>query len=221
VTEARVGIVQYFPDDEPEGPSLAWYGEWLQGQLEVVLRWCRVGGTGMEVAAGVGAHAIALGEALGEAGHLYVYEARPVVKRVLGQNLEANRVRNVTLMRRMLAGPGAGEGTETLDELQLARLDWLKVNAGAAAILAGGEATLWRLRPRLLLSAADEAEVALLAEQVKGYGYRCWRIETPLFDPANFNRRDDDIFDGAKRVAVVAVPEEVETDAPNAHARAL
>ena len=43
VTEARVGIVQYFPDDEPMGSSLEWYGEWLQGQLELMLRWVRAG----------------------------------------------------------------------------------------------------------------------------------------------------------------------------------
>ena len=67
---ARVGIVQYFPDDEPMGSSLEWYGEWLQGQLEWMLRWVRAGGLGMEVGAGVGAHAIALGEALGPEGHL-------------------------------------------------------------------------------------------------------------------------------------------------------
>ena len=111
----------------------------------------------MEVGAGVGAHAIALGEALGPEGHLFLYEGRPVVKRVLSQNLGANRIGNVTLMRRMLGGPDGREGTETLDELQLTRLDWLKVNAPveAQAILAGGEQTLWRLRPVLLLGVAD------------------------------------------------------------------
>ena len=110
VTEARVGIVQYFPDDEPMGSSLEWYGEWLQGQLELMLRWVRAGGVGMEVGAGVGAHAIALGEALGPEGHLFLYEGRPVVKRVLSQNLGANRIGNVTLMRRMLGGPRVGRG---------------------------------------------------------------------------------------------------------------
>lgn len=212
VTEARVGLVQYFPDDEPMGSSLEWYGEWLQGQLTLVLRWVRAGGVGMEVGAGVGAHAIALGEALGPEGHLFLYEGRPVVKRVLSQNLGANRIGNVTLMRRMLVGPG-GEGTETLDELQLMRLDWLKVNAGEAvrAIIAGGEATLWRLRPMLLLGVADEAALKALAEQVKALGYRCWRLDTPLFDSANFNRRDDDIFAGATALALAAVPEEIDS----------
>ena len=215
VTEARVGIVQYFPDDEPMGPSLEWYGEWLQGQLELMLKWVRAGGVGMEVGAGVGAHAIALGEALGPEGHLFLYEGRAVVKQVLSQNLGANRIGNVTLMRRMLGGPEGGAGVETLDELQLARLDWLKVNAPVPAqtILSGGAATLWRLRPLLLLAVEDEAGLAALAEQVKGLGYRCWRVETPLHDPANFNRRDDDIFAGRSALALAAAPEEMDAGA--------
>ena len=49
-----------------------------------------------------------------------------------------------------------------------------------------------------------------LAEQVKGYGYRCWRIDTPLYDPANFNRRDDDLYAGQSALALAAVPEEMD-----------
>ena len=55
--------------------------------------------------------------------------------------------------------------TETLDELQLERLDWLKVDVSVAAldVLAGASETLWRLRPRLFLAAADEATLRELA----------------------------------------------------------
>jgi hypothetical protein len=43
---------------------------------------------------------------------------------------------------------------------------------------------------------------------VKQFGYRCWRVDTPLFSPDNFNRRDDHIFDGLSAVALLALPEE-------------
>ena len=150
--------------------------------------------------------------ARGAEGHLFLYEGKAVVKRVLSQNLGANRIGNVTVMRRMLSGPAGGEGTETLDELRLTRLDWLKVNepVRAQAILAGAEGTLWQLRPLLLLGAAEEAELSELAEQVKGFGYRCWRVETPLYDAANFNRRDDDLYAGRTALALAAVPEEID-----------
>ena len=214
VRETRVGILQYFPDDEPQGRSLEWYGEWLQRELDLVLRWVRAGGVGLEACAGVGAHAIGLAEALGETGHLFLYEERPAVTRVLAQNLAANRLRNVTLMARTLGGPTGGSATDVLDDLQLERLDWLKVNAGAdaQAIIAGAEATLWRTRPLLLFAAPDEAHIDDLAGHVRRFSYRCWRVETRLYDTNNFNRRTADIFDGRTALALLAIPEEHTVD---------
>ena len=137
------------------------------------------------------------------------------------QNLAANGVSNVTVMRRTLGSLGEGEGSETamptsetLDELQLERLDWLKVDAGAAAldVLAGASETLWRLRPLLFLAAADEQGLRELTERAREFGYRCWRMETALFNPQNFNRRETDIFGGAKALALLAIPEEIDVD---------
>jgi tRNA A58 N-methylase Trm61 len=175
----------------------------------------------MEVGAGVGAHAVFLGGLLGEAGHLFLYESRPVLQRILRQNLAANGVGNVTVMRRTLGSRGEGEGSETamptsetLDELQLERLDWLKVDASVAAleVLAGASETLWRLRPLLFLAAADEQTLRELTERAREFGYRCWRMETALFNPQNFNRRETDIFGGAKALALLAIPEEIDVD---------
>jgi tRNA A58 N-methylase Trm61 len=172
----------------------------------------------MEVGAGIGAHAVFLGRMLGEAGHLMLYEARPVQQRILRQNLAANGVSNATVMRRVLGSRGEGEGpeptTETLDDLQLERLDWLKVDVSAAAldVLAGASETLWRLRPLLFLAAPDEPELRALTERAREFGYRCWRMETALFNPQNFNRREADIFAGAQATALLAIPEEIDVD---------
>jgi precorrin-6B methylase 2 len=212
VAECRHGILQYLPDEPDVGDAVGWYGEYLQPQLDLLGGIIAPGSTVMEVGAGIGAHAIYLGRLLGETGHLFLYEARPVVKRILQQNLGANRIGNYTLMRRML-GRG-GEASETLDELRLERLDWLKSNETVASleVLAGATDTLWRLRPRLLLSAADEAVVSEIAERLKEFGYRCWRMVTPQFNPDNFNRRESDIFSGRIALAVLAIPEEIEID---------
>jgi hypothetical protein len=149
-------------------------------------------------------------------GHLFLYESRPIVQRILRQNLSANRVTNVTVMRRALGRKAEADavGTETLDELQLERLDWLKINAGVAAldVLEGGQETLWRLRPLLFMTLPDESTLAVASERAREFGYRCWRQETPLFNPANFNRREDDIFAGRKALALLAIPEEINVD---------
>jgi len=52
-----------------------------------------------------------------------------------------------------------------------------------------------------------------LAEKMKAFGYRCWRMETPFFNPDNYHRREADIFNGEAEVALLAVPEEVEIKA--------
>ena len=218
VAETRVGILQYLPDEPIVGDAIGWYGEYLQPQLDLLARIVRPGSTMLEVGAGVGAHAVFLSRMLGEAGHLFLYESRPVLQRILRQNLAANGVRNVTVMRRQLGSRGEGEGpeptSETLDDLQLERLDWLKLNAGVAAqdILAGASETLWRLRPLLFLAATDEQGLRTLTEQAREFGYRCWRMEAALFNRQNFNRREADIFGGAKAITLLAIPEEIEVD---------
>jgi tetratricopeptide (TPR) repeat protein len=221
VTEYRYGILQYLPDEARVGDSLAWYGEYLQPQLELLARLLRSGMTMMEVGAGVGAHALFLATILSEKGHLFLYESRPVVKRILQQNLTANRATNVTLMRRTLSAWGevADRASETLDELQLERLDCIKVNESVSPfdVLEGGADTLWRLRPLLFLAMADAPVLTALASRVKAFSYRCWRMETALFNPRNFNRRDTDIFSGQTALTLLAVPEEVEADVARDH----
>ena len=229
--EVRGGILQYLPDEAVVGDAIGWYGEYLQQHLDLLLRLIRPGATVVEVGAGVGAHALALAAAVSEAGHLFLYEARPLLQRILRQNLAVNRVTNFTLMKRTLRRVGETKGTvgesrdaggsaaiatatETLDELQLERLDWLKVNDGASAldVLEGGTETLWRLRPLLFLAVPDEQALTILANRVKEFSCRCWRMETPLFNPANFNRREKDIFAGRTALALLAVPEEIDVD---------
>ena len=216
VTETRYGVMEYFPDSSVEARSIAWYGEFLQPQLDLLARLVRPGARVVEVGSGVGAHALALAQLVGAEGHLLLYESRPLIQRVLGLNLAANQAfRSVTTMRRDLAGPresGAGSPTETLDELRLERLDLLKVQSAAlaAAILDGASETLWRLRPLLFLAAADPVAATDLSARAKQFGYRCWLMETALFNRANFNRRETDIFAVQKAVALLAIPEEID-----------
>ena len=112
VAETRVGILQYLPDEAVVGDAIGWYGEYLQPQLDLLARIVRPGATMMEVGAGVGAHAVFLGTLLGEAAHLFLYESRPVLQRILRQNLAANRVSNVTVMRGDWVTRGRGKARQ-------------------------------------------------------------------------------------------------------------
>jgi FkbM family methyltransferase len=237
VAETRAGILQYFPDADLAGTSIGWYGEFLQPQLDLMQRMLKPGATIIEVGAGAGIHSLSMAGAVGAAGHLILYEARPPMLQALRQNIAANHVGNCTVMRRPLGRVDAraslpndhaqpadaveadGATTvaptvESVDALQLRGLDWLKVNHGVSAkdVLDGATDTLWRLRPWLFIGAPDESTLTSLAHHIEGFSYRCWRIETPLFNPANFNCRDDDIFSGQALLTLLGFPEEVEVD---------
>jgi hypothetical protein len=64
----------------------------------------------------------------------------------------------------------------------------------------------------MLLDAPDESSLIALAARARNFGYRCWRMATPLFDARNYNRRTDDIFGGRMALALLAIPEESAQD---------
>lgn len=228
--ETRIGIVEHVPDDGDVGESLGWYGEWLQPQVDLLRPLIRAGATVIEVGANVGAHALPLAEMVGGAGQLLLYEAQAIKRRMLRLNLAANGVANATVMRRRLKAAVVAEAipsrshddandagaTETLDDLDLDRLDWLKVNAGIdpADVLPGAAATVWRLRPCMHVGTSSSAGATRWVTSLRELGYRCWRYETLWFNPANFNRRSGDIFAGRVAVALLAIPEEIAFAAP-------
>jgi FkbM family methyltransferase len=231
VAETRMGLLQYLPDEPVVGPSITWYGEHLHQQLLLLTRIVRPGAVVMEVSAGIGAHSVVLANAVGAQGHLFLYESRKNMQPILRQNLAANRITNVTIMKRALGRPTAvapdvldaaavapntihqsHNSTETLDELQLDRLNWLRINDGSVAlhVLEGATDTLWRLRPAMFITAGDETMLTALKNRVLEFSYRCWRMESDLFNPDNFNRRDTDIFFGRTALALLAMPEEID-----------
>jgi Flp pilus assembly protein TadD len=217
VAETRLGIVQYFPDEPVVGDSIDWYGEYLQGQLDVLGRILKPGMTVIEVDAGVGMHALYLAAAVGPSGHAYLYESRPLMQKLLRQNLAFNQAGVVTVMKRSLRCGGvlsSDADMETIDDLQLKQLHMLKVGEHTPAldVIAGATQTLWQLRPLLFLATTDGEALDVLSRRTADLGYRRWQMDTPLFNPENFNRRENDIFAGKKATVLIGVPEEIEFD---------
>jgi tetratricopeptide (TPR) repeat protein len=234
VAETRYGILQYLPEDTDAANSIAWYGEYLQSQLDVILHLIVPGSVVLEIAAGVGIHSLALARSVGNEGHVYLYESNPTNRRILLQNLGANRLSNFTILKQSFRGsprspslkPEAVSAQEraaaraphpggaTIDEMHFERLSWIKINEGedAAAALAGATETLWRLRPLLLVSAPSDVKLRETADVIKEISYRCWHVERALFHPQNFGKRNDDIFGGKRSSALLAIPEEIDID---------
>ena len=64
----------------------------------------------------------------------------------------------------------------------------------------------------LFLTIPDEEALESVKDRVREFSYRCWRLETALFNAQNFNRRDEDIFSGRTELALLAIPEETNID---------
>ena len=232
VIDTHYGITQYSPRQERLARSLEWYGEWLQAQVDLLAKLLRPGAVVVEAGAGIGVHTLALARIIGPTGHLLAYEADPLLLRILDQNLISTRSGTlVTVMQRGLVGLSPScrrsatsaksdlqsdhaEACDTVDGLGLARLDFIKINDSDAAlkILEGAADTLWRLRSALFIAASDDAALSESAGRARDFGFRCWRMETALFNPVNFNRREDDIFSGRTALALLTIPEEIEVD---------
>ena len=167
----------------------------------------------MESGAGIGAHALALSTLVGEKGRVYACEADARHRRVLQNNVDANGRTNIAVTS---YDPGSLEAAvaESVDGMGIERLDVLKVAEPGSAprILAGASETLWRTRCALFLALASPAEGVDVAGNVKEFGYRCWRFETALHNPDNFNRRTEDIFAGRSALALLAIPEEIQVE---------
>ncbi len=68
--ETRHGILQYFPGADRAAKSIAWYGEDLQGQLDLLSRWISKGAHVVEAGSGIGTHTVALARMVGADGHV-------------------------------------------------------------------------------------------------------------------------------------------------------
>lgn len=225
VGETRYGIVQYLPQVNPIADSLRYYGEYLHPQLELMSRFIRPGAWALDSDVGVGITTLFLAEAVGDMGHVLAFEGDRVLNQIARQNIAANRTRNVTLLMKRLgeqnedSGSGAvphrqAETMDWIDGLGLERLDWIRINDGARCreIVAGAQLSLWRFRPWIFMTAANDEELQACARATRDCGYQTWRVVTPLFNPANYNRRVDDIFGGKTALGLLSIPEEIEMD---------
>jgi hypothetical protein len=232
--ETRSGVMAYTPRDQVTAKALEFYGECRQLQVELLTRALRRGMTVLEVGAGIGVHSVMLASAVGPSGHVYLYEDDNYLKQILHENLLANRVSNATVMRRSLTrlasadsgGPAVtrpvwgipeleatGQRTETIDDLGLECLDLFKIDrkdSDTLHVIEGAHGTLSQLRPRLFVGVSCPQALHEIKARLERLAYACWRAETPLFNPANHNGRDVDLFHGRTSTALLAIPEEIE-----------
>lgn len=214
IAEAREGIFEYLPNEDDEARSLEWFGEYLPLQVDSLTELLPKDAWVIDVGSGFGCHAVWFAGMMAANAQLFCYESRAVVRRLLRQNAEANRVaERITLPRGALDGHatmGAYEGPlHTIDHLRLQRLDLIKIASGrVGTILSGCERSLLRCRPRLVIDVESSEVTSEASERLKSLGYRIWQRHIPLYRPTNFAGELVDKSVGRVRKDLLAVPEE-------------
>jgi tetratricopeptide (TPR) repeat protein len=203
--------------------ALLRYGEWHHNQAGLLAGLVKIGQVAIHVGAGIGAHSVVLSRLIGNQGHLLVYEASQLARRLLSENLRSNKVRNATVMLRQLdTGQGNSIGRpEKVDDLLLEELDWIKIDDSLAAcsVVDGAKATIWRTRPKLLVNVNDGGQELLV--KLHELAYQCWHFDSPYVREENFNGVAVLPHDKMLQTAVLAIPEEVAIDVPLVDCRAV
>ena len=101
----------------------------------------------------------------------------------------------------------------TLDSLALPRLRLMKVDVEGmeADVLTGARATIERLKPAVYVENDRAEHSRRLISLLFDIGYRLWWHITPLFNPNNFFRHQQDIFGNVVSFNMIGFPR---ADAP-------
>ena len=204
------------------GPSLEAYGEYSPEEARMFQLLLQPGDVVLEVGANIGAHTLPLARAVGTAGRVYAIEPQRSLFQMLCANLALNDLQNVHVRQRGLGavaevlrvstpataalanfgGISLGrQGEEpvevmTLDQLQLGRLDLIKIDVEGMeeAVLRGGIETIRRLRPKLYVENDRVGGSVALIRLIRDLGYRMWWHLPGLYSPCNFRGTPHNIF---------------------------
>jgi FkbM family methyltransferase len=197
----------------------------------------RPGMTVAEIGANIGAHSVDIARACAP-GAFYAFEPQPRIFQILCANLALNDINNAFayaegcgeaegeavvpvvdytsqgnfggLSLQPVGEQGHKVRVRTLDSLDLQACGLLKVDVEGfePQVLRGARRTVERCRPAIYIendrSAQQQEVISLVAEM----GYRLYWHTPPLFDPANFNRVQEDIFGHVVSVNMLCIPDE-------------
>src|SRR3954465_12134278 len=93
--ETRHGKFTIFDEDELVGHSLARYGEYSEGEVEVFRKVLRPGDVAIDVGANIGAFTIPLARLVEDHGGVHAFEASSANVALLCKNIEQNDLTNV------------------------------------------------------------------------------------------------------------------------------
>ena len=246
IRQCKRGVFGFYKTDTVQGVALTQYGELYDPQISLLLELLEGDDLVIDVGAGLGAYTVPFArKLLPKGGVVYAFEPARLNHQMLVTNVTLNRLVNV-FDYRMAVGrePGhafaplmnplksqdfarlpnvEGQGDQiqvlTLDQLGLARCKLIKidVNGSEIHVLNGARQLIASLSPVLFLAYSGNAERhGWVYEFLEEVGYEAWWHFADLYQPNNFNKRDENVFPGMKPdVNLLALPKSAEAQFPN------
>jgi len=239
IRRCRYGTMMYLRRDRYVGRSLAEYGEYSEGEVELFRQCLQPGDVALDIGANLGAHTLALAQIVGPGGAVFAFEPQRILFQILCGNVALNEIPNVHALPVAL-GRAAGrakvpaldyrgasnfggvslagaQGEDVpvapLDQLEVARVKLIKIDVEGMEldVLAGAKATLARCHPILYVE-NDRAEKAeALVALLQENGYRMWWHTPQLYSPANFLGNPNNVFGNVASFNMLCLPREMAT----------
>lgn len=235
LVRGRHGLVLFNRHDLYIGKSLDQYGEFSEGEGDLFRQIVRPGQTVVEAGANVGAHTLGLARLAGPRGRVYAFEPQRLVFQTLCANLALNSVANVDARCEALGAAAGwthvptldydqsnnfgglavgtaeqGEKTRvsTIDELDLPRLDFLKIDVEGRelAVLEGARRSIERFHPVLYVENDRQDQSPNLIAWLQAAGYDLYWHLPPMFHPGNTWGVSENIFPNIVSVNMLGVP---------------
>jgi FkbM family methyltransferase len=237
--DGRHGRFNYFADDTYVGRSLNLYGEYSEAEAQAVGMLIKAGDVVVEVGSNIGALTVPMSHIIGPEGVLHSYEPQPSTATLLRENLTENCCDNVVvhqaaagdsncrvkmtalndLMHNNFGAATIGDGKvtvsmEKIDDLQLKRLNLLKIDAEGSErqVLLGAEETIRRCRPMIYVENDRREKSDELIGTLVDMGYRLYWHRPFLYNPNNFLKHNINVFGAIVSINMLCVPTDVKDE---------
>ena len=232
VTDCRYGRFEIFTHELWCSRSLEVYGEWSEGEIEIIGDLVNPESVVIEAGASIGSHTVPISRLV---KHVMAFEPQKEVFDLLQRNVLGNGCKNVSMIESGLGDvdgllaydappldsvsePGStrvGTGDHpcriiTIDSLGMKKLDLIKadVEGMELQVLKGALRTIGQFRPLLYLEANHAADRTELYRFVSDLGYRIYLHTILLFNPDNFRGEKLNVFGNWDSKMILCVPRE-------------
>jgi FkbM family methyltransferase len=236
--QCRHGYIISNKHDAVIGRSLQVYGEWCEGELQLLGQLLQPGDVVLDVGAHIGTHTIFFADKVGPEGWVFAFEPQRIPFQTLCANITLNALTNVTALQKaagaahgQIATPELDPTVRTnfgavalkdysrgipidmipIDSLELDRCNLIKADVEGMErnVLEGAQETIQRCKPILFLENNRSETSGPLLEAVFDAGYMAYWHFTDYFNPENYTGHEKDFVGTAMETNILCVLDEI------------